>query len=529
VQQPAQTFFDRIAIAGERYPTWSGELYLERHQGTYTTQGRIKQANRRLETALRELEQAAAFAALFAAAPYPHAALERIWKEALLYQFHDILPGSSITRVYDEALPRYEALLEEAAALTDAADAVLGRLIDGDVTQQPVVVRNSLSWDRREWLRLGGKWILAQVPALGYRVVDASVPSSFTPPRATPRELENDILRLCFNADGTIGSLLDKEHGREVLAAGEAGNVLALYRDRGDAWDIPMDYRDAAPERPLLYAAAAVVDGPRAALRQRYRIGRSTVQQEIVLFAGSRRVDFVTTVDWHERERMLRTSFAVAVAPDEATCGIQFGSIRRPTHTNTPADAAKFEVCAQKWVDLSESGYGVALLSDCKYGHHLRPNLLDLNLLRSPCYPDPQADRGRHQFTYSLYPHAGDHVAAGVVRQGEALGAPLRVLATLPGGGPLPACASWLGCDAANIVVETVKQVEEGAGLVVRLYEAAGVATRATLRCGFPLATVTACNLIEEEPAPLPSFEGSVPLTFNPFEIRTLRLRSGRP
>jgi alpha-mannosidase len=529
VQQPAQAFFDRIAAAAERYPTWSGELYLERHQGTYTTQGRLKQSNRRLETALRELEQAAAFAALFAATPYPHAALERIWKEALLYQFHDILPGSSITRVYDEALPRYEALLDETAALTEAADAALCRLIDGGIATQPVVVRNSLSWDRREWLQPGDKWILAEAPALGYRVVDAGAPSPFTPPRATPRVLENDILRLCFNADGTIGSFFDKEHGREVLAAGAAGNVLAVYADRGDAWDIPMDYRDRAPERPLLEAAEPLIDGPRAALRQRYRIGRSTVQQEIVLFAGSRRVDFVTTVDWHEKERMLRTGFTVAVAADEATCGIQFGSIRRPTHARTPADATKFEVCAQKWVDLSESDYGVALLSDCKYGHHLRGNLLDLNLLRSPGYPDPKADRGRHRFTYSLYPHAGDHVAGGVARQGEALGAPLRVLALAPGGGPLPASASWLGCDAANIVVETVKQAEEGEALVVRLYEAAGTATRATLRCGFPLTAVMACNLIEEESAPLPSLEEGVPLTFNPFEIRTLCLRSGRP
>jgi alpha-mannosidase len=530
VQQPAKAFFDHIAgaDAGDRYPVWSGELYLERHQGTYTTQGRIKQANRQLETALRELEQAAGFAALFAASPYPRAALERIWKEALLYQFHDILPGSSIARVYDEALPRYEALLAETAMLTEAADDALCRLIEGGGAERPVVVRNSLSWDRCEWLQHGGAWIQAQVPALGYRVVDAAAPSSLIPPQASPALLENDRLRLRFNSDGSIASLLDKEYGHEVLAAAGAGNVLAVYRDPGDAWDIPMDYREAAPERPLLEAAEPVVDGPRAALRQRYRFGRSTVLQEIVLFAGSRRVDFLTTVDWHERERMLRTSFAVAVAADEATCGIQFGSIRRPTHCNTPADAAKFEVCAQKWVDLSADGYGVGLLSDCKYGHHLRGNLLDLNLLRSPSYPDPQADRGHHQFTYALYPHVGDHVVGGVAREGEALGAPLRSLAAPPGGGPLPPAASWLSCDATNIVVETVKQAEDGDGLVVRLYEAAGASTRTTLRCGFAIAAAASCNLIEEAPASLPTVGPAVPLAFNAFEIRTLRLLPGR-
>ncbi len=185
VQQPAKAFFAHIAKDGERYPTWSGELYLERHQGTYTTQGRIKRLNRKLEIALRELELAAALAAAFAGVPYPHAALERIWKEALLYQFHDILPGSSITRVYDEAIPRYQALLEETAALTAAADAALCGRIEGSRAERPVVLVNSLSWDRSEWLRLDGAWVRAKVPALGYAVIDAAAPESAEPRQNT--------------------------------------------------------------------------------------------------------------------------------------------------------------------------------------------------------------------------------------------------------------------------------------------------------------------------------------------------------
>ncbi len=529
VQEPASAFFRHIAKGTERYPTWSGELYLERHQGTYTTQGRIKRGNRKLETALRELELSATFAAVFAASPYPHAALERIWKEALLYQFHDILPGSSIARVHDEALPRYEALLAETATLTAAADAALCGRIDGSAASRPVVVINSLSWDRREWLQLDGSWVEARVPALGFAVVEAAAGTGFEPPHADAERLENDRLRLLFNPDGTIRSLFDKEHGREVLAPNSAGNVLAVYRDSGDAWDIPMDYRDWPPQQPTLEIVEVITDGPRAGQRHVYRIGHSTIRQELVLFAGSRRIDFVTSVDWHERGHMLRTSFAIDIAAREAICGIQFGSIGRPTHSDTPEDGAKFEVCAHKWVDLSEPGYGVALLNDCKYGHHLRGNLLDLNLLRSPSYPDPQADRGSHEFTYSLYPHAEDHSAGGVVRAAYELNMPLRPLPDAPGTGPLAASASWLRPEAANVVVETVKQAEDGNGLIVRLYEASGALTETMLHCGFALAAAEETDLIEEHPASLATVDNAIPLALLPFEIRTLRLVPSLP
>jgi len=524
VQEPARDFFRHIAADATRYPIWAGELYLERHQGTYTTQGRIKRYNRKLELALRDLELMAAMAALFAGTPYPHDNLEHIWKELLLYQFHDILPGSSITRVYDEATPRYEALLKETAALTSAADAALCGRIDGSRTARPVVVVNSLSWERREWLRLAGGWVEATVPPLGYAVIDAAVRASFVRPVVDKSRLENDRLRIVFNDDGSICSCFDKEHRREVLAPGAAGNVLAVYRDAGDAWDIPMDYRERPPERLVLEAVEAIEDGPLTGLRHTYRYGDSMLRQEVAVFAGSRRVDFVTSVDWHERERMLRTGFPVDIAASEATCDIQFGSIRRPTHCNTPADLAKFEVCAHQWVDLSDGDYGVALLNDCKYGHHLKGNILDLNLLRSPGYPDPTADRGQQHFTYSLYPHAGDHVSGGVARAGFELNVPLRPLTAAPRVGPLPATASWLAPEAANVVVASVKQAEDGSGLIVRLYEAAGAATRTVLHCGFPLTAAEATNLIEENPLPVEIAGRDLPLDLGPFEILTLRL-----
>ena len=528
VQRPAEEFFRHIERGSERYATWAGELYLERHQGTYTTQGRSKRYNRKLELALRELEFAAAMAAEFAGASYPHTALEQIWKEVLLYQFHDILPGSSITRVYDEALARYGVLTREVEELTAATDAALCRQIGRPRFEQPVVVLNSLSWDREEWLKRDERWIKAKVPSLGYAVLDAAVEAPFEAPIVSGSLLENDKLRIAFDKSGAIVSCFDKEAAREALAPGMLGNVLAVYQDDGDAWDIPMNYRERAPKRPRLHATEIVRDGPRAALCHTYRIGNSTLRQEVVLFAGSRRIDFVTAVDWHESGKMLRTSFVPAVSANEATCDIQFGSIRRPTHTNTPADWAKFEICAHKWIDISDRGYGAALLNDCKYGHCVQGNVLDLNLLRSPGHPDPVADRAEHRFTYSFYPHQGDYVAGGVMRAGYELNVPLRVLAEAPRGGPLASSVTWFRIDAPEIVIETVKQAEDGQGLVVRLYESAGASTRAELACGFALAEAAEANLIEEEPKPLDVSGGALRLDFRPFEIRTLRLKPRR-
>jgi alpha-mannosidase len=380
-----------------------------------------------------------------------------------------------------------------------------------------------------EWLEIGGRWIKASVPSLGYAVIDADREAPVAPPTVYPSLLENDTLRITFDSSGAITSCFDKEAGREALAPDSAGNVLVVYQDDGDAWDIPMDYRDRAPKRLRLQSTEIVQDGPRAALRHTYRIGHSTVRQEVVLLAGSRRLDFVTSVDWRESGRMLRTSFMPAVMASEASCDIQFGSIRRPTHTNTPADWAKFEICAHKWIDISDRGYGLALLNDCKYGHRVHGNVLDLNLLRSPGHPDPVADRGEHHFTYSLYPHAGDHVAGGVVRAGYELNVPLRPLAGMPGGGPLAQSASWFRVGTPDVIIETAKQAEDGSGLIVRLYEAAGGSTRTEFGCGFELAEAAETNLIEENSTPLELSAGEgLQLDFRPFEIRTLRLTPRR-
>ena len=538
-QEPAAAFFKDWRKDADRFPKWVGELYLERHQGTFTTQGRNKWYNRRIEQALRELEWAAVLAGALHGAAYPAARLDAIWKEVLLYQFHDILPGSSIKRVYDESIERYNHMLSELADETAALDGRLAGAVDTAAMAKPAIVRNSLSWERSGWLRIGRKWLYATVPAMGYAAVDTADAVEIPALDAEPDRLENDLLRVRLGSDGSIVSIYDKQARREVLAGGGRGNRLALYEDRGDAWDFPMDYAERAPRHPELVSAEARVDGPRAVLRQTWRIGHSEIVQELVLTAGSKRLDFATQIlHWRESNTMLRTSFPVAVHAENATFEIQFGSIRRPTHRNTTWDLARDEVPAQKWADLSQRDYGAALLNDSKYGHKVKGNVLDLNLLRSAPYPRPTTtkvaapgepddnftDQCDHQFVYSLYPHEGDHVAGGVAREAYELNVPLRAVAAEPAAGKLPASASFLQLDTPGVIIEAVKKAEDSNAVIVRMYESDGAAHQATLSFGFPVASVEEVNLMEQEPRTIRLARDRVKLEFAPFEIKTLRL-----
>jgi alpha-mannosidase len=528
-QEQAVSFFDSLASESGRLQTWRGELYLERHQGCLTTQARTKRANRKAELALRELEIWAAWAAVEKGHEYPRTDLLELWREVLLYQFHDILPGSAITRVYEESLARYNAIMGRVAAINEAARrALLG-------TGSGEYLFNPLCWERREWVKTHSGWRLAVVPSLGFAPVAASAaldPSA--EPRAwresgdsrksDPAVLENDRLRVLFDSKtGAIVSVFEKDAGFEALAPGAQANVLAVYEDVGDAWDIHPGYDERPVERFALISVHTRRDGPRTERECEYSYGSSELIQCVVLVEGSARIDFETRVEWRERGRMLRTSFPVSVDPGRATFDIQFGCIERPTSTNTSWEAARFEVCAHKWVDLSQAGRGIALLNDCKYGHRVEGNVLDLNLLRSPSDPDPVADVGAHQFTYSLYPHRGDFRAGGVVRAAHELNAPLaRVTGTA--GIPAKSLLALEGPEAAGVVVEAVKLAEDSDDVVVRLYESEGSTARGRMVPGFPVRAARAANMLEEPADELAPNEGGFDLEFRPFEIKTVIL-----
>jgi alpha-mannosidase len=531
-QEPSSRFFERLSQDAHRYQTWRGELYLEKHQGTLTSQARNKRFNRKLEKALRELEFAAVLAGRTGDAVYPYPAdeLEEIWKEVLLYQFHDILPGSSIKRVYDESLGRYEVLLARVERMIEAA---YGAAVGGEsAADEEAEVFNSLSWDREEWLNIQGRWKRVRVPAMGGTFTNNAVTDKYTPPRASASErmAENDLLEVKLGEDGAIVSIRDKELNREVIAQGGRANDLRVYHDDGDAWDFRQDYRQTGGLPLRLAEMTEFAEGPTAGFILQYEFGQSVLTQKLVLTQGSRRIDFITTVDWKESNKMLRTSFPVNVRSDSASCEIQFGYLKRPTHRNTMWEYAKDEICAHQWADLSETGYGVALLNDCKYGYRAEGNTLDLNLLRSPSYPDPEADRAEHYFTYSLYPHKGDHVEAEVYKRGYELNVPLRTVLTDAKAGftrKEPEPFSLLRPGHPHVMIETVKKAEDDGDLIVRLYETAGSRLETTLELGFDVSEAWLADLMETRLERIPCVSGKLTISFTPFEIKTLRFTTG--
>lgn len=526
VQEPAIRFFEKLAGEASGFKTWSGDLYLERHQGTYTTQARNKRYNRKLELRLRELEWLATALSTCSDYRYPSEDLERIWKETLLYQFHDILPGTSITRVFDESLARYDVLLSEVEDMCEQATMQLTSQVAVPNSGRHVLVTNSLPWDRSEWFKIGDAWQwMESVPSMGYSVFSLDGQSSKASGlRAEDGLLENDKLRVELGPDGQLSSVFDKEHRREVLA-GAGGNRFSLYHDNGDAWDFPHDYRERPASEPRLQACNSWIDGPRAVLRQRFGIGRSRIEQDIVLTAGSGRIDFATKVEWQEEHKMLRTSFPVAIQANMATYDIQFGSRSLATHSNTSWDEARDEVCAHKWVDLSQPDYGVALLNDCKYGHRLKGNVIDLNLLRSPTTPDPTADLGFHEFTYALFPHSGDYRQGGVTREAYQLNVPLRhssVASDQAADGP--SSHSFLRVDPDKAILETVKRAEDSDNIVVRLYEPHGASSHTRVHVGVELERVWQADLLENVIAEAPLQSNSFEIRLKPFEIQTFLL-----
>ena len=495
---------------------WSGELYFEFHRGTYTTHAEVKRGNRRMEFALREAEIWSSLAGVS-----PTGDLDRAWKRLLLHQFHDILPGTSINWVYLDVARDHAEIGRVAGGVAEGGRAALAGAGDAPV------FFNSLSWPRREVVEVDGGLVMADVPAMGFAA--ATVAEAGVGPVPSVEvdglRLENEHLRVTFDADGLIASIWDKAAAREVVAPGRVANLFQLHHDRPlawDAWDIDAYYMEQVADIAALDSLSVVEHGGlRGALRMVRSFGRSRVSQTVRLAAGSRRVDFVTEVDWHEDHKLLKVAFPVDVHARRATYEIQYGHVERPTHRNTSWDVARFEVCGHKWADLSEPGYGVALLNDGKYGHDVFENVMRLTLLRSPSSPDPEADRGTHTFTYSLLPHAGDFRQAGVIRAGYELNVPISVArgdATIE---PWTA----MSVDRDNVVVEVVKQADRSDELIVRLYESWGARGPVTLRFGFPVRDAAVVDLLERHRESVDVVDGTVRLDLSPFQIATLSLR----
>ncbi len=507
-------FFEAAEAEYPAPPVWSGEMYLEFHRGTYTSQSRTKRGNRRSEHTLKEAELWATAAAL-RGEPYPYDELDAAWETVLLQQFHDILPGSSIGWVHREAERRYAEVL----ASTE-------RIIAGAL----VVVAGS---GDTELVADAGPYAKEGTAAMGISAVQGTgVPAAVA--RTTGGfVLENEHLTVSIDDAGLVTSLVARATGRDAIAAGERGNLLQLHRDtpsRWDAWDIDEHYRRHVVD-VMDVVSIDIVPHPSAAIVCVVRaLGGSRITQALTLASGGRALDITTTVDWHERQKLLKLAFPFDVHTDRATSEIQFGHVHRPTHTNTSWDAARFETVAHRWVHVGESGFGVAVANDATYGHDITrtsrsgggtATTVRLSLLRAPLFPDPDADQGEHTFTVSVRP---DATIADAIREGYRLNLPVRALA---GAGPV---APLLDVSSDAVVVEAVKLAEDRSGdVIVRLYEAHGGRAAATLSAAFDFAAVAETDLLEREidATAVRAVEArAVDLELRAFQLVTLRFRA---
>jgi alpha-mannosidase len=510
-------FFTALEADAPDLPAILGELYFEYHRGTYTSQAAVKLGNIQGERALHDAEFLAAAAMREAGAAYPAERLDELWKLLLLNQFHDILPGSGIGLVYEDAARHQAAVLAGAEAVAAGALAAIG----GSGPPAPV---NTIGAARAEVAeRPDGEPAWVEAPSYGVGTAASAGPDAA---RATERGdrlvLENGLLRAELTRDGRLVSLLHLAADREALE--EPGNVFQLYDDRPtayEAWDVdPFHLETVRDAGPAESCAVTQPGGLRAQVELRYRIGTaSTVRLLVRLDAGASRLEFHCEVDWRERRTMLKVLFPVAVHSASATYQMQFGHAERPTHFSTSHDLARYEVPGHRFADLSEHGFGVALLTDCKYGYSTLGGEMRISLLRSTSVPDPDADAGSHRFAYAVMPHAGGWREAGVVAEAARFATPLR---WAPGAGEP---RSWLSVDDPNLVLDTVKRAEDSDALLLRLYEAHGARGRARLRIGWPVAEAVSCNLLEDAGEPLPVDGGVIELGYRPHQIISLLVR----
>ena len=519
-----------------RLPVWTGEFYFEYHRGTYTSMARNKRSNRKSELALRDVELLSVLAQE-KGAQYPAEKLEKLWKMVLLNQFHDILPGSSIKEVYEVTREEYAQIAAECKALADEKmKAVAGEGSD-------VVLFNTLGFARNDLAVLpegvsGLEGFAAQeadgkvysripsVPSKGMASAKTGTAAKEDAPFSIEKEnggylVETPFYTVCIDENGMMKTLFDKENQRNIFKPGQNGNRLRVFEDKPiyyDNWDIDVYYTEKGWDLTEVTSMEWTSVGALfAELTIEREFMQSKMRQKIRFYTDSRRIDFDTWVDWHEHQHLLKVFMPADVHTDEATFDIQFGNVTRKTHANTSWDQARFESCGHKWVDVSEGGYGVSLLNDCKYGHSVKEAEIGLTLIKSGIEPNPDTDNEEHFFTYSLYPHAGTWKESDTVKEAEMLNQP--VLTTL---GAAVEPMSFVSSDDDNVIIETVKASEDGKGVVLRVYENQNKRTNACLTLAREPKQVYSCNLMEEKEDVLLPCMNKISFTILPYEIKTL-------
>ena len=541
-------FFERLEEENSVKEVYRGELYLPWHRGTYTSQARIKKENRLMERKLREAEMLNAIACIVKSGENKREELEALWKVLLFNQFHDIIPGTSITRVYEDALAQLKEAGESTLCLYEEAKKKLtGPNADG------LLVFNSLSWEREELVeipleegeeliscgrlpvsqRMGDQLLIpVKVPSCGYAQIEENSGAILKDTCRIYEEngffiLENQLLRVTIDDIGQVRSVLELDSKTEFVDG--IANEFLLYQDINvdyDAWEISSFYKDV----PVKLSQDAVITieetGPlKVVLLVKRQIHKSAMTQRISLSYHSRRIDFATEIDWQETHKLLKTSFPVTIRAEEALEEIQFGYVKRPTHRSRRYDADRYEVCNNRYTAMTEPGRTAAVLNDSKYGISTDGNAMELTLLKAPVWPDMYADKGMQEFTYSFYVKSSDFADSGVVREGMQLNSPLKFWGKGAGR------KEYFSISSDNVILETVKMAEDGENhLILRFYEAFGRHTSCSIKAGFKISKLWETTMEETIsstttlPVKLLENKSEILLNFAPFEIKTLRL-----
>ena len=526
---PAEFFAEAEKIR-EELPTYCDELYYENHRGTYTSQGFIKKANRKNEFLLSRCEMAGVFSG-----GYDIEKLQNLWLLFLKNQFHDILPGTSIHEAMEDCRPDFAKLENDGteifcsvldgitANITTKKDGVVvWNMLSNEVTA-PVTIKGNqkigalsrvFTKDSEEYT----EFIADKVPSMGSEEKDAV--------KIGNGIIENEVLRVTYDENGILTSIFDKENNRETLDG--KGNVITIFLDKcihETAWNLEQSYEK---KKWILEKAESVeiaeCSPVRAVLKVTRKFNKSTIEQNIILYAGSRQLLFETEVDWQERDKVMKAAFDVNVLNTDATFEAAHGAIKRPTHRNSSFDAARFEQCAHKWADLSEGDYGVSILNDCKYGYDILNSRMRITLLRAPTTPDRYGDLGHHSFTYAYYPHAGTWQTGRTVEEAFKLNFALKGISVSAKNGTLPESYSYLNCDNDDIVIDAVKQAQDGNGIIVRVYQSRRVRGERTLTINLPFTKAYECNLMEVDEKEIETKGNKITFNVTPFEVKTFRL-----
>lgn len=522
----AGKFLDRVKAAAEAQsetPHWHGELYLEYHRGTYTSMAKNKKYNRKSEFLLERAEALSVAAEQLTGKPYPAEEIYNAWETVLLNQFHDIIPGSSIKEVYDDSWQQYEQIAQTGNTVVNGA---MEEICKNICTDGGIVVFNPNSFTSDGVVCVNGKTVYVKdIPAKGYRVVKEYNDTNSV--KVTEKSIENKYYKLTLDKKGTFTKIYDKINKRQVLKPGCRGNVLMAYEDfprAYDNWEISNYYVQKCWEIDDVESVQTVNDGVRAGLKITKKFLSSTLTQTVWLYEDKPGIDIENNFDWKESHIVVKAEFPVDINSTRATYDIQFGSVERPTHTNTSWDAAKFEVCAHKFADYSEYGYGVSLMNDCKYGYDIHSGTMRLTLLKCGTHPNPEADKCVHEFTYSLYPHAGDYRDADIISEAYKLNVPMQAVKLGRQNGKLPESFCGFLCDSKNIIAETIKKAEDGNGIVIRMYESFNRKTSAKVSVGYNYSKAFLCDMMENNIKELDVKDGKISIDFAPFEIVTVRL-----